>query len=139
MLVWRRQRLRAEHAGLDGDAIAELRQQGQSVTETVSSKLLAYCADSGPGVLDHDEPALAAEIVLVECSFYRPADRERARQFGHLHLDDLVGRAERFGCRHLVLLHASRRHRLREVEDIIDERLRPIFDCELHHLMVDWE
>ncbi len=138
-LLWHRQRLLPEYEGLEGTAIAELRRQGRAVTETMTTSLLAYCADSGPGVLELGTPVLGAEIVLVECSFFRDADRQRARRFKHMHLADLVGHGERFACRHLVLLHASRRHRLREVEAFIDERLRPAFDCEVHHLMVDWD
>jgi hypothetical protein len=38
-----------------------------------------------------------------------------------------------------VLLHASRRHRLREVEQILDTDLRPLLTCDMHHLMVDWD
>jgi hypothetical protein len=44
----------------------------------------------------------------------------------------------RFGCRHLVLLHASRRHRLAEVEERIERDIRPRVPCDVHHLMVDW-
>ena len=138
-LVWRRHRLLPEFSGLPGEEIAGLRQRGQQITELVETGLLAYCADSGPGVLSADSPALAAEVLLVECSFFKPADRDRAARYGHLHLDDLLARLDRLQCRHLVLLHASRRHRLREVEEILDERLRPSLACQLHHLMVDWD
>jgi ribonuclease BN (tRNA processing enzyme) len=79
------------------------------------------------------------EVLLLECSFFAAADRERARRFGHLHLDDLVALAPRLDCRHLVLLHASRRARLREIESSLDRRLRPILSCKLHHLNVDWD
>jgi hypothetical protein len=60
-------------------------------------------------------------------------------RFGHLHLDDILARVDLVRCRHLVLLHASRRHRLREVEEILAERLAPALDCSLHHLMIDWD
>jgi len=56
-----------------------------------------------------------------------------------MHLEDLLEAIDRLSCRHLVLLHASRRHRLREVEKTLDERLRPHLDCSLHHLMIDWD
>ena len=137
-LVWRRRRLLPAFADLPGEEIASRRAAGQTVTEEVECHLLSYCADSGPGILDGDHGVLGAEIVLVECSFYRSRDRERAARFGHMHLEDLLPRVDRFGCRHLVLIHASRRHRLRDVEKILDDRLRPVLDCELHHLMVDW-
>jgi ribonuclease BN (tRNA processing enzyme) len=86
------------------------------VTDERRVALLAYCADSGPGLFASCPGVLAAEVVLVECSFFRPADRDRAVRYGHMHLDDLLAVTDRLACRHLVLLHASRRQRLREVE-----------------------
>jgi ribonuclease Z len=138
-LVWQRRRLLPEYSDLSGEEIARKRQRGEHVTEEIETDLLAYCADSGPGVLDEDSPALASEVLLLECSFFRPTDRERAARFGHLHLDQVLERIDRLRCRHLVLLHASRRHRLREVEEILEDRLRPALECSLHHLMVDWD
>ncbi len=138
-LRWRRRRLLPALAHLSGEEIARRRQAGDAVTEELEVDLLAYCADSGPGPLrDHPE-VLAAEVLLIECSFFRPADHERAASYGHMHIEDLLPWADRFACRHLVLLHASRRHRLREVEEILDARLRPRLSCALHHLMVDWD
>ncbi len=138
-VVWRRHRLLPELVGLPGEEIARRRHDGDEVTEEIETDLLAYCADSGPAVLEAGSPALAAEVLLLECSFYRPRDRERAVRYGHLHLDDILARVDLVRCRHLVLLHASRRHRLREVEEILVERLTPVLDCSLHHLMVDWD
>ena len=138
-LVWRRHHLLPDLAGLPGEEIARRRLAGIQVTEDHTSDLLAYCADSGPGLLrDHPE-VLNAEVLLIECSFYRPTDRERAARFGHMHLEDLLPWADSLACRHLVLLHPSRRYRLREVEEILDQRLRPHLSCALHHLMVDWD
>ena len=138
-LLWRRHHLLPDLADLSGEEIAHRRRSGEIVTEEIETNILAYCADCGPGVLEHQPEALAAEVLLIECSFYRPGDRERATRYGHMHLEDLLESIDRFGCRHLVLLHASRRHRLREVEAILDERLRPLLDCSLHHLMIDWD
>jgi ribonuclease Z len=138
-LVWRRHHLLPELSDLDGEEIARRRHDGERVTEEIETDLLAYCADSGPGVLAPDSPVPGSEVLLLECSFFRPSDRERASRFGHLHLDDILERIGVLRCRHLVLLHASRRHRLREVERILDERLRPRLTCSLHHLMVDWD
>jgi ribonuclease Z len=138
-LVWRRHRLLPEYADLPGHEIARLRSTGETVTQEIETNLLAYCADCGPGVLESEPQALAAEVLLIECSFYRPGDRERATRYGHMHLEDLLTAIDRLRCRHLVILHASRRHRLREVEKALDERLRPVLKCSLHHLMIDWD
>jgi ribonuclease Z len=138
-LVWRRHHLLPELADRPGEEIARRRSAGETVTEEIEANLLAYCADSGPGVLTDQPEVLSAEVLLIECSFYRSADRERAVRYGHMHLEDLEAAIDRLSCRHLVILHASRRHRLRDVEGILDERLRPVLDCELHHLMIDWD
>jgi ribonuclease Z len=138
-LVWRTQHLRAELRGLPGEEIARRRRSGMRITEERQLDLVAYCADSGPGLFASEPATLAAEVVLLECSFYRPGDRDRATRYGHMHLDDLLAVADRLSCRHLVLLHASRRQRLREVSRSLNQELAPRLDCELHHLMVDWE
>lgn len=138
-LVWRTQHLRAELRGLPGDEIARRRQSGIRISEERRIDLVAYCADGGPGLFAAQPAVLGAEVVVLECSFYHPRDRDRATRYGHMHLDDLVAVAGRLSCRHLVLLHASRRQRLREVEQFLDDELRPQLGCELHHLMVDWD
>jgi len=138
-VIWRTQRLLASLTGLTGDEIASRRRAGLPVTDERRVNLLAYCADSGPGLFASAPEVLAAEVLLVECSFYRTGDRDRAVRFGHMHLEDLLAVADRLACRHLVLLHASRRQRLREVDRILDEQLRSQLPCALHHLMVDWE
>jgi ribonuclease Z len=139
ILVWRKHRLKAELSGVPGPEIARLRQAGTRVTEDQAIDLMAYCADSGPEIFESTPRILASEVLLIECSFFKESDRDRARNYGHMHIDNLLEVVDRLRCRHLVLLHASRRHRLREVNAILDERLRPNLDCELHHLNVDWE
>jgi ribonuclease Z len=138
-IAWCRQRLRPELVGLPGEEIARRRLDGESVSEEHRLPLVSYCADSGPQLFRRHPHVTDSEVVLLECSFYRPSDRERAKLYGHLHLEDLVAIGDRLRCRHLVLLHASRRHRLREVEQLLDSELRPLLNCEIHHLMVDWE
>lgn len=137
-MVWHKRRLRSELRQLPEAEIVRRRGAGEEVTEDVAVDILTYCADSGPGLLDSRPELFASEVVLVECSFFRPEDRDRAARYGHTHVADLLPHLGRLGCRHLVLLHASRRHRMREVEAILDDEVRPRFAGELHHLNVDW-
>lgn len=137
-LRWSKRRLRRELSGLPETEIARRSHQGEEVTERVEVPLLAYAADTGPGLFATRPEVLAHQVLLLETSFFRPADRDRARQYGHLHVEDLRAVIPRLTCRHLVLLHASRRHRLREVEEYL-RLLAPELPCALHHLVVDWE
>jgi ribonuclease Z len=135
---WTRKRLLPELAGAPPEELRQLREAGSEITRQMTTDLLAYLADTGPEVFER-EPWLAnAEVLIVECTFLRPADRERARRFGHLHLEDLVRLAPRLSNRHLVLTHLSRRHRLtagaRAIRDALADRLSPA----LHFLNLEW-
>lgn len=138
-IIWHKKRLRPEFRHLPEDEIAHRQRTGEILTEDVASDILSYCADSGPGLIDSQPEVFHSEIVMVECSFFKPGDQERAARYGHTHLEDLLPHIDGFGCRHLVLLHASRRHRMREIEAYLDDELRPRFAGELHHLNVDWD
>ena len=137
-LLWTRNRLLPELSGAEPGELAQLRKNGTPITSAVITPLVAYGADTGPKVFS-DHRILDAEIVLLECSFWHDNDLERARAFGHLHISDLIALAPQLQCRHLVLLHASRRNRLHEVEAIMTSELAPLFSGDLHHLFIDWE
>jgi ribonuclease Z len=136
---WVRQRLRPELAGAGMEELKRQRRAGEAITQEVRVPLLAYLADTGPEVFAEHPWLMEVEALVVECTFLRPADRERARRFGHMHLDDLVALAPRLENRHLVLTHLSRRHRLgpgaRMIRQALGEALRP----KLHLLNVEWD
>lgn len=136
---WVRQRLRPELSGASMEELKKRRRAGEAITEEVRVPLLAYLADTGPEVFGEHPWLAQVEVLVVECTFLRPSDRERARRFGHIHLDDLVALAPALGNRHLVLTHLSRRHRLgpgtRAIRQALPESLRP----RLHLFNVEWD
>ncbi len=138
VVEWTRRRLRPELAGTPAPELQRLRAAGHAVTEEIRTPLLAYLADTGPEVLA-SEPWLAdAEVLVMECTFLKAEDRERARRFGHTHLADVVVLAPSLRNRHLVLTHLSRRHRLaagaRAIRTALAGRLAP----RLHLLNTEW-
>lgn len=136
---WLRRRLRPAYAGRPEQELRGLREAGEEITEVVRTPLLAYLADTGPDVFSA-EPWLAdVEVLVVECTFLRAADRERATRFGHMHLDDLVAAATGWNNRHLVLTHLSRRHRLAAGARTIRRALAGKTSAELHLMNVEWE
>lgn len=138
-LEWKRRRLRDDLAGLGEDELRRRREGGEEITTEVVTPLFAYLADTGPEVFEREPWLVDVEVLVTECTFVDPRDRERARRFGHTHLDDLVALAPRLRNRHLVLTHLSRRHRLgpaaRTIAAALDDRL----EARLHLLNVEWE
>jgi ribonuclease Z len=126
-LVWdRRMKLKEEYHGLPGDQIRDLRLSGAEVTREVRVPLLAYTGDTTPAGLDNFPPVYEAKILITELSFIRPNHRrEKIHKHGHMHLDDLLERAERFKNELIICAHFSTRYHPQEVRRLVEAKLPP--------------
>src|SRR5438445_12668148 len=126
-VIWdRRFKLKEEYHGLPGERIRDLRLAGTVVTREVRTPLLAYTGDTSPEGLDNYPPVYEAKILITEVSFIRPGHRrEKIHKFGHMHLDDVVERAERFRNELIIFSHFSTRYHPQEVRRLIDGKLPP--------------
>lgn len=138
VLEWRRDRILDHLAGLPGEEIRRRRERGESITHEVVTPLVAYAADSGPEVWERHPWLADIEVLVLECTFIAPEERDRARRFGHTHLEDIVAAAPRLHNRHVILTHLSRRHRLGPGERTIRAALDGRLSGELHLANVDW-
>ena len=110
-----RHKLEQEFQGLEGAEIAELRRSGREVTRREEIPLLGYPGDCGPEVFDAAPELFRARVLLIECSFLAPEDKGRAREYAHIHLDDIAERASFFENEAIVLTHFSLRYRPEEI------------------------
>jgi ribonuclease Z len=124
-VVWdRRFKLKEEYHGLPGERIRDLRLGGTVVTREVRTPLLAYTGDTSPAGLDNYPAVYEAKILITEVSFIRPNHRrEKIHKFGHMHLDDVVERAERFRNELIVFSHFSTRYHPQEIRRLIESKL----------------
>src|SRR5262245_64621655 len=126
-VVWdRRNKLKEEYQGLPGDKIRDLRLSGVQVTREVRVPLLAYTGDTSPAGLDSYPPVFEAKILITELSFIRPNHRrEKIHKFGHMHLDDLLERKDRFKNELIICSHFSTRYHPQEVRRLVEAKLPP--------------
>jgi ribonuclease Z len=124
-VVWdRRRKLKPELQGLSGDEIRDLRLSGQDVTNEVRVPLVCYTGDTAPAGLDGCPAVYDAQILITEMTFYRPEHRkEKIHKFGHMHLDDILERADRFKNERIVLSHFSTRYQPHQVRKAVEKRL----------------
>ncbi len=124
-LVWeRRNKLKEEYHGLPGDKIRDLRLSGVEVTREIRTPLLAYTGDTSPPGLDNYPPLFQAKVLITELSFIRANHRrEKIHKFGHLHLDDLLERADKFQNELIILSHFSTRYHPQEILRLLEGKL----------------
>ena len=133
-VVWeRRKKLKAELQGLPGDKIRDLRQSGVEVTDETRIPRLAYLGDSLAEGLDDCPAMYQADILIFELTFVSPGHRkERIHKFGHMHLDDLLERRDRF-CNELIIAsHFSTRYHARQIRHHVQKALPDMLAGRLH-------
>ena len=112
--------------GLAGPEIAARKRAGEDVTEVEDRLELAYATDTLVSVLDHSPELLKARVLVMECTFLDDRKSlEAARAGCHIHLDEVIERADRFENEHVVLMHCSQLYRTDEVAGILDRRVPP--------------
>jgi ribonuclease Z len=124
-VVWdRRKKLKEEYQNLTGEQIRDLRYQGVEVSREVRVPLVAYLGDSNPRGLDACEANYQAKILIMEITFIaKNHRREKIHKFGHIHLDDVIERAERFQNELIVASHLSTRYHDDQIRRMVDKRL----------------
>jgi ribonuclease Z len=97
---------------------------GEEVTERRPRPLFAFSGDTGAGLFESaPREAFEAKVLLLECSFVEEGDLSRARNHGHMHVDDVAERAELFANEALVLTHLTLRGTPSELRRTIGRRL----------------
>lgn len=133
-VVWdRRRKLKAEYHQLSGEEIRDLRLSGTEVTREIRTPLVAYLGDSSPPGLDGEPAMYEAKILICELTFVAPDHRkDKIHKFGHMHLDDIVERRDRFKNELIIAAHLSTRYGRKSVEQIVSQRLPDMLEGRLH-------
>ncbi len=133
-VVWdRRQKLKPELVGLPGEKIRDLRLAGEQVTDERRLPLVAYLGDSSPQGLDDCPAMYEAEVLIMEMTFVAPGHRrEKIHKFGHIHLDDVIERRDRFQNQCIIASHFSTRYHDGAIRGMVNKALPDMLDQRLH-------
>lgn len=133
-VVWeRRKKLKPEYLELSGPQIRDLRLGGTEVTEEKRIPRVAYLGDSSPEGLDACPAMYQAQVLITELTFVAPSHRkDKIHKFGHMHLDDLLVRRERFQNELIVAAHFSTRYNLKQVRHFVEKAVPDMLDGRLH-------
>jgi ribonuclease Z len=132
-VVWdRRRKLKHEFQGFPGEKIRDLRLSGVDVTHEVRTPLVAYLGDSNPEGLDRCPAMFEAMILITELTFVAHSHRkEKIHKYGHMHLDDLLARRDRFRNEVVIASHFSTRYTDDRIRRILAKRLPDMLDGRL--------
>jgi ribonuclease Z len=135
-------KLKAEYAGLDGQEIKQLRDNGEEISDKIEVPEVAFTGDTTGDWVDNpaNADALKAKLLIMECTFVDDSvSKENAASFGHTHIDDIVARAHKFENEAILLIHFSARYKAEQVQDALKERLPPTLYDRCTPLLVGYD
>lgn len=120
-------KLRPEHQGLPGEEIARLRREGvPGIFEEIERLEVAYATDTLSKVLETAPSILESRVLILESTYLdQKWTVEQTHERLHVHLDEVIARAELFQNEALVLMHFSQAYGPDQVHALIRERVPP--------------
>jgi ribonuclease Z len=119
-----RRKLLPAFAGHGTEDVRAAASRGEAVARETPIPLVAYSGDTAAGFFDLAPPEVfRAKLLLLECSFVEERDRDRSREWKHLHLAEIAERADRFENEVLVLTHLTVRTTPDEIRGELKRRL----------------
>ncbi len=119
-------KLRPEFTHLPGQEIARRRKQGEDMLYSASRLQIAYATDTLVKVLDKNPSLYQTKILIIETTFLDERKPLSAVHEGcHIHLDEIIERADNFCNESIVLMHFSQLYSPSQVVSILNERCPP--------------
>ena len=125
-LIRRIKKLKLEYRGLPGREIAEKKRAGEDLFTTIERTEISYCTDTLIQALDNNPELYRSKILVLEATFLDERKPIKLARAGcHVHLDEIIERAEHFENEAIVLMHFSQLYSPADVIRILDERCPP--------------
>ncbi len=119
----RKKRLKTEYKGSTPHELGEMRKNGTSLEEFYSEPIVSFTGDTKIEFLDSPQ-VRESRVVVMEVTYWDGKKSvANAREWGHIHLDEVLPRLEEFKCEKIVLIHASARYSSSYLREIIDARV----------------
>jgi ribonuclease Z len=119
----RKKRLKSEYQDFPPAELGRLRHAGKVIDDHFNETVLSFSGDTKIEFLDSAQVRQSRVIVMEVTYWDKKKSVENAREWGHIHLDELILRLETLKCERLVLIHASARYSTRDLLEIIDDRI----------------
>jgi ribonuclease Z len=128
-LVRKSRKLKDEYLNISGREIKRMKDRGDAIFEDRDIPIFAFSGDTTIEFLQENQAAREATVLFIECTYIddkRPV--ARAREWGHIHLDEIIANAHLFKNEKIVLTHFSKRYNRRFILQVLNKKIQ---DAEL--------
>ncbi|VVA95275.1 unnamed protein product [Arabis nemorensis] len=124
-----KQKLKQEYIGLSGNEIKNLKASGVEITNSITTPEVAFTGDTTSDFVvdENNADALKAKVLVMESTFLDDSvSIAHARDYGHIHLSEIVKHAQKFENKAILLIHFSARYTVKEIEGAVSALPPPL-------------
>ncbi|MGE4286841.1 MAG: MBL fold metallo-hydrolase [Phycisphaerae bacterium] len=136
-IVERRKKLRSEYLGLDQKAIVKLKNEGVNLTVGIEIPLVSFTGDTAFAPYWENALVRDSEVLIIECTFFEPDHKEKAKAGKHLHITELAEMLAQMNNKKIVLTHFSQRTHIRDAKKRLEE-VMPAYIFEKTVILMDY-
>jgi len=119
----RKKKLLDNYVGLSHIELGNLRRQGQVIEQSYEEAILSFSGDTRIEFLQ-SEQVRHSRVLLMEATYWdEHKSVENARQWGHIHFEELLPHLDQLHCEKIVLIHSSVRYTREYLTQIIERRV----------------
>lgn len=82
---------------------------------------IAYTGDTSIEIFDRYPELYKAKTLITECTYYLDKNKQNAKKYQHIHIQDLLSRSEYFENETISLIHPSSRHTKNWIQNFLKE------------------
>ena len=123
-LFRKHKRLRDDLSHLRESEIIDLRRKGQDVNQTFHQALVSFTGDTQIEFLEQNPEVLQSQILMMEVTYLddkRPVSK--AKEWGHIHLDEVIPRLKNIQSEKIVFIHLSSRYTMETAWNILKQKI----------------
>ncbi|KAK9925966.1 hypothetical protein M0R45_023222 [Rubus argutus] len=124
-----KQKLKQEYLGRSATEIKMLKSSCVEITDTLIEPQVAFTGDTTSDfIVDSTNiDVLRAKILVMESTFLDESITvEHARDYGHIHLSEIINQAEKFENKAILLIHFSARYTVKEIQQAVSALPPPL-------------
>jgi ribonuclease Z len=122
-------KLKDRYVGLSADEIKKLKLSGVEITYTTTTPEVAFTGDTMSDFIfdTANIDVLKAKILIMESTYVdNTMTVEKAREYGHTHISEIIEHADKFENKAILLIHFSARYQLDVIENAISALQPPL-------------
>jgi ribonuclease Z len=120
----RKKKLKPEFENLSESEILELKKNKTPFVSTVSTPIFSYTGDTQIEFWNLNPEVLNSRILAMEVTYWdNKKTISQARDWGHIHLDEVLPKLSEFKGEKLIFTHVSSRYSPDYVKKILSERI----------------